>query len=140
MPYLSAFTGFQQGSACNSLSQLGIFTVTATFDPDVPEEGDDSILIKGSPALVYTGHLTDWLSVGGVGGSGESQIDLPYNLSQMLQDIPGIKSQLANFSSVSVFGVGFGAPTVLISAAEVTAPSSTIIRMPGTLPAFSAKH
>ena len=134
MPYLSAFTGFQQGTACNSLSQLGIFTITATFDPGVPEEGDDSILIKGSPAFVYTGNLTHWLSVVGEDGSGQSQIDMPYNLSQMLQDIPVIKSQLANFSSVSVFGVGFGAPTVLISAAEVTAPSSTIVRMPGTFP------
>jgi len=146
---LSAWTGYQQGSTCISMSQYGPYTSTATFDPNVGFGSDGPIAIDGnidylrlnaSPAFIYTGNLSNWVVEVNDIGAGESNIQFPPDFPKILQDVPALRSQFADFSSITIPTVWLGAPTALVSAAEVTAPSSTVIRMPGNYPTSGAEQ
>ncbi|GAB7340275.1 hypothetical protein MBLNU457_6735t2 [Dothideomycetes sp. NU457] len=141
-PKLSGFTGYQQGTACNSLTVVGTASYTSSFRPENPLVSgghNDVLIIDTSPAFIYDGEVSQWLNTSNSAG-GEVLLPLPGNLSALLQEIPAIRSQLANFSSMTAPDAGAGAPTALVSVAEVTAPSSMIIRMPGNYPATEPKQ
>lgn len=100
------------------------------LDPnDMPEDPSSSlgyVKVGGHPAFVYVGNLSTWVGNYGDERDGEGVANVPIDLDMphLLAQLQGNNTQVPMLADCSWPGWGYGAPTVLIPATEVTAPTS----------------
>ncbi|GAB7342000.1 hypothetical protein MBLNU457_g0293t2 [Dothideomycetes sp. NU457] len=128
-PALDLNVGYQNGTECQGISHLTtkMYTYPSSLSPFSFSEMS-TVSLSGTPAIVFDGDLSlftlaPYFTSGQI--LSENTVLLP-PLPSILAQYPAYSSQfpMVPLQSCSYISTGFGAPTVLVSASEITVPVS----------------